>query len=67
MYKWTKSKKNTKNNKTEKNKNPCRSQELKPGHLAPKADALPLHHRVNREYRLLEAILLFPRNRSKRK
>ena len=30
-----------------KHKNPCRSRELNPGPLAPKADALPLHHRVN--------------------
>jgi len=30
-----------------KHKNTCRSRELNPGHLAPKADALPLHHGVN--------------------
>jgi len=30
-----------------KHKNPCRSRGLNPGRLAPKADALPLHHRVN--------------------
>jgi len=36
------------NNKTKvKPKNPCRSRELNPGPLASKADALPLHHRVN--------------------
>jgi len=29
------------------NKNPCQSQALNPGPLAPKADALPLHHQVN--------------------
>jgi len=34
-------------NKKIKHKNPCRSQELNPGPLAPNADALPLHHRVN--------------------
>jgi len=28
-------------------KNPCRSRGLNPGHLALKADALPMHHRVN--------------------
>jgi len=28
-------------------KNPCRSRELNPGPLALKAEALPLHHRVN--------------------
>jgi len=28
-----------------KYKNPCRSQKLNPGPLAPKADALPLHQR----------------------
>jgi len=30
-----------------KHKNPCRSRGLNPGTLAPKADALPLQHRVN--------------------
>jgi len=30
-----------------KHKNPCRSRGLNPGPLAPKVDALPLHHRVN--------------------
>ena len=35
-----------------KHKNSGRSRELHPGHLATKADALPLHHRVNCEYRL---------------
>jgi len=30
-----------------KPKNPCRNRELNPGPLAPKADALPLHHGVN--------------------
>jgi len=30
-----------------KHKNHGRSRGLNPGHLAPKADALPLHHRVN--------------------
>ena len=30
-----------------KHKNTCRSRELNPGPLAPTADALPLHHRVN--------------------
>jgi len=34
-------------NKKIKHKNPCRSWGLNPGALAPKADALPLHHRVN--------------------
>ena len=34
-------------NKKIKPKNPSRSRELNPGPLAPKADALPLHHRVN--------------------
>ena len=33
-------------------KNPCPSREMNPGQLAPKADALPLHHRVNWKYRL---------------
>jgi len=33
-------------------KNPCLSRGLNLGHLACKADALPLHQRVNREYRL---------------
>jgi len=30
-----------------KHKNPCRSCGLNPGPLAPKADELPLNHRVN--------------------
>jgi len=30
-----------------KHKNPCRIWGLNPGPLAPKADALPLHHLVN--------------------
>ena len=30
-----------------KHKNPCRSRGLNPRPLAPKANALPLHHRVN--------------------
>jgi len=30
-----------------KHKNPCWSRKLNPGPLTPKADALPLHHRVN--------------------
>jgi len=30
-----------------KHKNRCRSRGLNPGPLAHKADALPLHHRVN--------------------
>ena len=33
-------------------KNPCRSWGLNTGALALKADALPLHHRVNKEYPL---------------
>jgi len=37
-------------NKKIKHKNPCRSRELNPGPLALTADALPLHHRVNRKY-----------------
>jgi len=40
-------KKTHKNNKKIKNKNPCQNQELNPGALAPKADVLPLHQRVN--------------------
>jgi len=37
------------NNSKTKNQtlNPCRSRELNPGPLAPKVDALPLHHQVN--------------------
>jgi len=34
-------------NKTSSIKNPCGSRGLNQEHLAPKADALPLHHRVN--------------------
>jgi len=39
--------KNTTTEKKIKHKNPCRSRGLNPGPFAPKADALPLHHRVN--------------------
>jgi len=39
--------KTQKQNKKIKPKNPCRSRELNPEPLALKADALPLHHRVN--------------------
>jgi len=42
-----KSKNKTTTKQKIKHKNPCRSRELNPGPLAPKADALPLHHRVN--------------------
>jgi len=48
---WTKHKNTTTTKQKMKHKNPCRSRELIPGTLAPKADALPLHHRVNLEYR----------------
>jgi len=42
-----KNKKNTTTTKQKSNiKNPCRSWGFNPGTLAPKADALPLHHRV---------------------
>jgi len=44
---WTKSKNTTTTKPKIKHKNPCRSRELNPGPLAPKADALSLHHRVN--------------------
>jgi len=40
----------TKKTKNIKHKNPCRSRGLNPGVVAPKEDALQLHHRVNREY-----------------
>jgi len=40
--------KHNKNNKTKiKHKTPCESRKLNAGHLAHKADALPLDHRVN--------------------
>jgi len=39
--------KNTTTKQKHQHKNPCQSQELNPGPLAPKADALPLYHRVN--------------------
>jgi len=42
-----KSKNTTTTIQKNKHKNPCRSRGLNPGPLAPKADALPLHHRVN--------------------
>jgi len=44
---WTKSKNTTTTKQKIKHKNPCQSRGLNPGALAPKADALPLHHRVN--------------------
>jgi len=42
-----KSKNTTTTKQKIKQKNPCRSRGLNPGALAPKANALPLHHRVN--------------------
>jgi len=33
--------------KQKQHKNPCRSRGLNPGPFASKADAIPLHHRVN--------------------
>jgi len=39
--------KNTTTKQKMKHKNPCWIRGLNPGPLAPKADALPLHHRVN--------------------
>jgi len=47
MCLWTKSKNTTTTKQKIKPKNPCRSRELNPGTLAPKADALPLQDRVN--------------------
>jgi len=43
---WTKSKSLT-TTLNIKHKNPCWSRVLNPGPLAPKVDALPLHHRFN--------------------
>jgi len=42
-----KSKHTTTTKQNIKHNNPCRSRELNQGPLAPTADALPLHHRVN--------------------
>ena len=42
-----KSKNTTTTKQKMKHKNPCRIWGLNPGPLANKADALPLHHRVN--------------------
>ena len=47
-----KSKTTTKTKQKIKLKSPCLSRELNPGPIAAKADVLPLHHRVNWEYRL---------------
>ena len=47
MFLWTKSKNLTTAKLNIKHKNPCLSRELNPGPLAPKADELPLHHRIN--------------------
>jgi len=44
---WTKSKHPTTTKLNIKHKNAFRSRQSNPGPLAPKADALPLHHRVN--------------------
>jgi len=41
---WDKKVKTQQQNKKIKHKNLCRSRELNPGTLAPKANALPLHH-----------------------
>jgi len=57
MCLWTISKNTTITKQKIKHKNPCLSRELNPGHLALKADALPLHHRVNWEYRVLTSYL----------
>ena len=46
MCLWTKSENTTTTKQKIKPKNSCGSRGLNPGHLAPKADALPLHHRV---------------------
>ena len=40
-------KKQQQQNKKSNIKNPCRSRELNREPLAPKSDALPLHHQVN--------------------
>jgi len=42
-----KSKNTTTTKQKIKHKNPYRSRELNPEYVAPIADALPLHHRVN--------------------
>jgi len=44
---WTKAKTTTTTIQKIKHKNICLSRGLNPGLLAPKADALQLHHRVN--------------------
>jgi len=47
LFFYKKSKNTTTINQKIKYKNPCWSRGLKPRPLAPKAYALPLHHRVN--------------------
>jgi len=47
MFFGQKEKTQQQQNKKIKHKNLCRSRELNPVGLAPKADALPLHRRVN--------------------
>jgi len=54
---WTKSKNTTTTKQKFKHKNPCRRRELNPEPLAPTADALLLHHPINRAYRLLTSYL----------
>jgi len=44
---WTHKNNTTTPKQKIKHKNPCRSWELNPGPIAPKADVLQLHHRVN--------------------
>jgi len=47
MCSWTKTKNTTTTKQKIKHKNPWRSWGLNLGPYAPKADALPLHHKVN--------------------
>jgi len=47
VFMYKKNKNTTTTKQKIKPKNPCRSRELNPGPLVPKADALSLHHRVN--------------------
>jgi len=54
---WTKSKNTTTTKQKIKHKKPCRSRKLNPETLAPKADALPLHYRVNWDYGFLNSYL----------
>jgi len=56
---WTKNKNTTTTKQKLKHKNPCRIRGLNPGPLAPKVDALPLHHHIQYVFLLFVKNTLF--------